>query len=236
MIARASGSAPAVRASRSTASRSTPPATIAVSAPTAAAASPPSSAAGMSPRCRDGTASWSRRRITPRTGTPAAPAASRSSCSWCAEPTLLKITPPSGSRGSKVAKPCSRAAADELTPAASTTSTIGAPSSRATCAVDAKSPRPDAPSNRPITPSMIAMSAGAGVLRPVGEHRHDLVLADQPRVEVAAGAPGGQRVVAGVDVVRADLVRRDGQAALRAARRAGRWRPTSCRDRCRGRR
>jgi hypothetical protein len=78
----------------------------------------------------------------------------------------LKITPPSGLRASNVAKPCKRAAADELTPAASTTSTIGAPSSRATCAVDAKSPRPDAPSNRPITPSMTATSAGTGVAAP----------------------------------------------------------------------
>ena len=42
----------------------------------------------------------------------------------------------------------------------------GAPSSRATCAVDAKSPRLDAPSNRPITPSMTAMSARAGVAAP----------------------------------------------------------------------
>ena len=57
----------------------------------------------------------------------------------------------------------------------------------------------------------VGRGRGAG---PVGEHRHDLVLADQPRVEVAARASGRQRVVAGVDVVRADLVWRDGQAAL----------------------
>jgi hypothetical protein len=47
---------------------------------------------------------------------------------------------------------------------------------------------------------------------PPGEHRRDLVLADEPRVEVAAGAAGGQGVVARVDVVRADLVRGDLQA------------------------
>ena len=68
--------------------------------------------------------------------------------------------------GSKVAKPCSRAATDALTPDASTTSTTGARSSRATCAVEAKSSRSDAPSNRPITPSMTAMSATVGVLAP----------------------------------------------------------------------
>jgi hypothetical protein len=78
----------------------------------------------------------------------------------------LKITPPSQTRGSKVANPCSTAPADALIPAASTTSTTGAPSSRATCAVDAKSPRLDAPSNSPITPSTTAMPAGTGVAAP----------------------------------------------------------------------
>ena len=69
--------------------------------------------------------------------------------------------------------------------------------------------------------------------RPPGEHRRDLVLADQPRVEVAAGPARGERVVARVDVVRADLVRRDRQAPRAQRARAGRSRPTSCRARCR---
>jgi hypothetical protein len=67
-------------------------------------------------------------------------------------------------------------------PEASMTSATGAASSRATCAVEAKSPpvppsvvfsravlsraRPALPSNRPITPSMTAMSAGTGVVAP----------------------------------------------------------------------
>jgi hypothetical protein len=47
----------------------------------------------------------------------------------------------------------------------------------------------------------------------VQEQRGDEVLADEDRVEVAAGASGGERVVAGVDVVGADLVRGDGEPA-----------------------
>ena len=51
---------------------------------------------------------------------------------------------------------------------------------------------------------------GAGA--PVPVQRADQVLADQDGVEVAAGPAGGQRVVAGVDVVGTDLERRDGVA------------------------
>lgn len=45
------------------------------------------------------------------------------------------------------------------------------------------------------------------------EERRDQVLAAQHGVEVAARAAGGEGVVAGVDVVGADLVRRDGEAS-----------------------
>ena len=45
-----------------------------------------------------------------------------------------------------------------------------------------------------------------GHTSPVPEQRHDALLADQPRVEVAPGAPRGHGVIARVDVVRADLV------------------------------
>jgi len=51
---------------------------------------------------------------------------------------------------------------------ASTTSTTGARSSLATCAVEASSPRPDAPSNSPITPSTTATSAPAPPWRASG--------------------------------------------------------------------
>jgi hypothetical protein len=108
---------------------------------------------------------------------PAASAASRRSCSWRGVPTLLKITPATRARESKVANPCRTAAAEAAMPEASMTSATGAASSRATCAVEAKSPPvlssavsslapPALPSNRPITPSMTAMSAGMGVVAP----------------------------------------------------------------------
>ncbi len=59
--------------------------------------------------------------------------------------------------------------------------------------------------------------------RPPGEQGRDLVLADQPGVEVAAWPARGERVVARVDVVGPDLVRRDLQAALaQRAEQAGR--------------
>ncbi len=48
------------------------------------------------------------------------------------------------------------------------TSSTGASSSLATCAVEASSPRPDAPSNSPMTPSMTAMSAPAAPWRASG--------------------------------------------------------------------
>jgi hypothetical protein len=51
------------------------------------------------------------------------------------------------------------------------------------------------------------------VQRAAQEQRGDPLLADHPGVEVAARAPGGEAVVAGVDVVGADLVRRDGEPA-----------------------
>ncbi len=74
------------------------------------------------------------------------------------DPTLFRITPPSRTCGSNEAKPCTSAATDRDCDDASTTSTTGARSSFATCAVDASSPRPAAPSYNPITPSTRARS------------------------------------------------------------------------------
>ena len=48
---------------------------------------------------------------------------------------------------------------------------------------------------------------GRGGPGPVEEERDDEFLGGQPGVEVATGTPGGERVIAGVDVVRADLGR-----------------------------
>ena len=67
------------------------------------------------------------------------------------------------------------------------------------------------------------------------KQRDEPFLADQVRVEVPAGAAGGEGVVAGVDVVGADLVARDGVAGSTQRRHQARWRPSSCRDPTRGR-
>lgn len=71
---------------------------------------------------------------------------------------MLRITPPIRTSGSQVTNPCTSAATDRDCAEASTTSTTGAPSTFATCAVDASSPSPAAPSNSPITPSTRARS------------------------------------------------------------------------------
>ena len=71
----------------------------------------------------------------------------------------MSTTPAIRVAGSNVANPCTVAAIDRAAPAAVTTSTTGARSSRATCAVLARSPRPVTPSNRPMTPSITLMSA-----------------------------------------------------------------------------
>ncbi len=68
----------------------------------------------------------------------------------------------------------------------------------ATCAVDASSPSPAAPSYSPITPSTDREIASA---RPVREQGRDQLRAAQIRVEIPPHAPGGERVVPGVDVV-----------------------------------
>ena len=73
--------------------------------------------------------------------------------------------------GSQDAKPCTSAATDRDCEEASTTSTTGARSSFATCAVDDSSPMPEAPSNSPITPSTTARSAPAAPCRNSGAIR-----------------------------------------------------------------
>jgi hypothetical protein len=73
---------------------------------------------------------------------------------------------------------------------------------------------------------------GAG--RAVPGQRADPVGADQHRVQVPPGPPGGQRVVAGVDVVRADLERGHGRApaAQRRHQAGGHGRLPAARRRC----
>ncbi|MGX1121422.1 hypothetical protein RKD37_006785 [Streptomyces ambofaciens] len=71
---------------------------------------------------------------------------------------MFRITPPIRTSGSQLTNPCTSAATDRDCDDASTTSTTGARNSFATCAVDASSPSPAAPSYSPITPSTTAMS------------------------------------------------------------------------------
>jgi len=123
---------------------------------------------GTRPRWRSGAAIRSSRRSAPSTGTPSGSTASRRICSWTSEPIRLKITPATSSSGSKLRKPWTIAAAERAIAEPSTTSTTGARSSFATCAVEASSPRPVAPSNSPITPSITATSASAAPWRKSG--------------------------------------------------------------------
>lgn len=127
-------------------------------AATASTAAARRSATGTSPRCRDGVSTWATRRSTPSTGTPADSSASRNNSSCRSEATLFRITPPIRTCGSQEANPCTSAATDRDCDEASTTRTTGARRSFATCAVEASSPSPAAPSNIPITPSITAMS------------------------------------------------------------------------------
>ena len=138
------------------------------------------------------------RRATARRSTRARRGGSRA---WRAELTRLQITPATSTRRSRVAKPCTVAAMDCPSPAASTTRTIGASSSTATSAVEEGAPS-RAPSKRPMTPSTTSRSA-PGAARPASGP----IAAGpaHPRVEVPAGSSGGQRVVAGVDEVGSDL-------------------------------
>ena len=104
----------------------------------------------------------------------------------------MKITPAMRVRGSNVAKPWTSAATDDPTPDASTTSTTGAASNRATCAVDAKSPPtgdpgPLAPSKSPITPSITATSAGFGVVAPC---RNSVAMRSSPTSHGSRLRPG----------------------------------------------
>ena len=165
----------------------------------------PRSATGTRPRCRDGVATASSRRSTPSTGTPTLGEG---------DPQDLLVPVGADPVEDDPAQPHPRVVAAEPVRRARPPSgparrrprraAPGAPSSRATCAVEPVERRA-----APVEQAHDALDhrdvrAGGAVQ----EQRHDQLLADQHRVEVAPGPAGGQRVVAGVDVVRADLVRR----------------------------
>ena len=79
--------------------------------------------------------------------------------------------------------------------------------------------RPATQSYSPMVPCDHREPGAGGAVR---EERGDPLRADQPGVEVAAGAAGGEPQVRRVDVVRADLETGDVEHPGRPARRAGR--------------
>ena len=103
--------------------------------------------------------SWSRapRGATPRTP----PTTSRSHWPWAPPPTRLNTAPARRRPGSKSRKPCTVAAMLRAESQQSMTSTTGASSHLATCAVLPSSVRPSVPSNRPPAPSTTATSASS---------------------------------------------------------------------------
>ena len=78
---------------------------------------------------------------------------------WPSLPARFTITPATRSAGSKVSKPRTTAAALRAWAQASSTSTTGAPSHFATCAVDPSSLVGSKPSKQPMTPSTTTTSA-----------------------------------------------------------------------------
>ncbi len=202
-------------AAATTPGRSTCAATSEVIASTAARAWRPCSTAVTRPRCREGTVNSSIRGNAPSTGTPACSHAWRSTSSWRGEPTRLRITPAIRVESSNVAKPCSSAAMLWLCPVASTTRITGAPSSAATCAVDPGGRTGHGGVDASVEQPHHAFDHGdVAAVAAVPVQRSDQFVADQHRVEVAAGPARRQRVIARVDVVGADLERRDPMSRL----------------------
>jgi len=147
--------AAAIRASRSTQSRTSCDAS-AIKACRAGCSS-----ACTRPRWRSGIAMAARLGRTPKTTSPASAIPSRISASCRGEATRLRITPATRTPGRNRAMPCATAAAVCACPLASITRTTGQP---IRCAKSALAPLPVAPgaatpSNSPIDPSARTRSA-----------------------------------------------------------------------------
>ena len=69
---------------------------------------------------------------------------------------------------------------------------------------------------------------GGRAARGACRQRRDRLGSTQPRVEVAAGTPAGERVIPGIDEVRTDLGRRDTRYRVARTRPAARWQRSSC--------
>ncbi len=225
---RGSSTTGALAASLSTRSRSTCRATS--SAARTIARSPSGcSATVTSPRWRPGSGSSpASRGIAPSTGSPViCSTAARTSASWRAVPTRLRITPPR--RSSRI----EGLAAQHLGRhrpgrpwSTSTTSRTGDPSSLASSAVEWV-PSASTPSKSPRLPSTSTTSAPASdcAPRPIALARHHEGVEVAQPVPLAAAEPGG------VDVVRALLERSARRVRGRAG--CGRARATAASCRCR---
>ena len=150
------------------------------------------------------------RGIAPSTGTPAPSQACRSTCSWRGEPTRLRITPADAHTAGRRSKTraaqrrCSGSGRGRRRPGPPGRPAVRRPGrwTRAAGVIACSSMRP---SNRPITPSTTAMSAPAVPCRYSGPISSS---ATSTGSRLRPGPAGGQRVVAGVDEVGADLERR----------------------------
>ena len=111
------------------------------------------------PRWRSGKASAASRGTAPNTGMPSAAMASATSARCFSLAARLRMTPAMCTAGSCEANPLTTAAADCACRAISSTSTTGSAKCAARSAVAPRRPGvPLAPSNRPITPSMMKIS------------------------------------------------------------------------------
>ena len=147
----------------------------------------------------------------PSTGTPACSQACRSTCSWRGEPTRLRITPAMPDRRGRTSR--SRAAARRRCGSGRGRRPPGPPARPAARRrarwIPRRARRPCVIDPAVEQPHDALDDGDVGARAAVPVQRTDQLLADQHRVEVAAGPARGQRVVAGIDEVRADLERRD---------------------------
>ena len=163
------------------------------------------SAAGTRPRWRDGASIPASRGSTPSTGSPVASMALVISSEWRREPALFKITPAQldlriegveavhdrrrRTRDLRDVQHQDHRRRDQTGHVRGGGEPVAA----------------DLPVEQAHHPFDHGDVGGLRRHRPVQQQRDDLILGAQVRVEVAAGATGGQGVVAGVDVVRSDL-------------------------------
>ena len=181
------------------------------------------SAAGTRPRCRLGASMPASRGRTPSTGSPVASIAATISSACRGEPALFRITPLSRSSRVEGVEPVHDGGGG-----AGHLADVQHQDHRG---VDQG--RDVGGRGEPLAADLAveqphhALDDGEvgrlGVARAVQQQRGDLVGPAQVRIQVAAGPAGGQGVVAGVDVVRADLEPGD----LRPSRRKAPIRPVA---------